>query len=259
MPALHGVGVLVTRAEQQAMPLCRLLETEGASTLRLPAIEIKAVGNRRETMAQLGALDAFDVVIFTSTNAVRFGASLLDQQRGLTLAAIGPATARALNLAGYRVAVQPRESFDSEGLLEHPRLEHSAGRRILIVKGVGGRPFLEQELAQRGAQVVAAEVYERVPANPSPELLAAVLDAFTLGAVQVITATSLDIAASLLVIAGSTLRDEFERVHWLVPGERIAHGLRELGLAAPVVQADSADDHDLVAALIRWRSSASGA
>ena len=53
MAALHGLGVLVTRAEQQAMPLCRLLETEGASTLRLPAIEIKAVGNRRETMAQL--------------------------------------------------------------------------------------------------------------------------------------------------------------------------------------------------------------
>ena len=60
----------------------------------------------------------------TSTNAVRFGASLLDQKRDLTLAAIGPATARALNLAGYRVAVQPRESFDSEGLLLHSRLEH---------------------------------------------------------------------------------------------------------------------------------------
>ncbi len=259
MPALHGLGVLVTRAEQQAMPLCRLLETEGASTLRLPAIEIKAVGNRRETMAQLGALEAFDVVIFTSTNAVRFGASLLDQKRDLTLAAIGPATARALNLAGYRVAVQPRESFDSEGLLMHPRLEHPAGRRILIVKGVGGRPFLEQELAQRGAQVVTAEVYQRVPAAPGPALLAAVLDAFILGAVQVITATSLDIAANLLLIGGSALRGEFERVHWLVPGERIEHGLRELGLAAPVVQADSADDHDLVAALIRWRSSVSGA
>lgn len=85
------------------------------------------------------------------------------------------------------------------------------------------------------------------------------LDGFTLGAVQVITATSLDIAANLLVIAGPALRDEFERVHWLVPGERIAHGLRELGVPAPVVQADSADDHDLVAALIRWRSSESGA
>jgi uroporphyrinogen-III synthase len=259
MPALHGVGVLVTRPEQQAMPLCRLLESQGATTLRLPAVEIRAVGNRRETAAQLGALDDFDVIIFTSTNAVRFGASLLDQKRDLTLAAIGAATARALNLAGYRVAVQPQETFDSDSLLLHPKLEHPAGRRILIIKGVGGRPFLEQELARRGAQVVTADVYQRVPANPSPALLAAVLESFTLGAVQVITATSLEIASNLLDIAGSALRREFERVHWLVPGDRIARGVRELGLPAPLVQAESAEDHDLVAALVRWRSSVSGA
>ena len=261
MPALQGVGVLVTRPEQQAMPLCRLLEIEGASTLRLPAVDIKPIGNRRETAAQLGALAEFDVIIFTSANAVRFGASLLDQKRDLTLAAVGPATARALNQAGYRVAVQPppNGTFDSEGLLRHPRLEHPAGRRILIIKGSNGRPFLEQELTRRGAQVVAAEVYQRVPAAPSPAVLAALLESFSAGAVQVITATSLEIAGNLLSMATPALRDEFERVHWLVPGERIAAGLRERGLSSPLVQAESAEDHDLVAALIRWRSSASGA
>jgi uroporphyrinogen-III synthase len=259
MLALHGVGVLVTRPEQQAMPLCRLLEIQGANTLRLPAVEIRAVGNRRETAARLGALEEFDVIIFTSANAVRFGASLLDQKRDLTLAAIGPATARALNLAGYRVAVQPRETFDSEGLLLHPKLEHPAGGRILIIKGAGGRSLLEDELAHRGARVVTADVYERVPTVPSPELLAAVLDSLTTGALHVITATSLGVAGNLLGMAGAALRDEFERANWLVPGERIAHGLRGLGLHAPVVLAESAEDHDLVAALVRWRSSVSGA
>jgi uroporphyrinogen-III synthase len=261
MSALQGVGVLVTRPEQQAMPLCRLLETEGASTLRLPAIEIKATGNRRETAAQLGALEDFDVIIFTSANAVRFGASLLDQQRDLTLAAIGPATARALNQAGYRVAVQapPRGAFDSESLLLHPRLEHPAGQRILILTGSNGRPFLEQELVRRGAQVRSAEVYRRAPATSSPAVLAALLDSFTAGAVQVITATSLEIANNLLAIATPALRGEFERVHWLVPGDRVAAGVRELGVSAPLLAAASADDHDLVAALVRWRSSVSGA
>ncbi len=148
------------------MPLCRLLELQGASTLRLPALEIKPVGNRRETAARLGALENFDVIIFTSANAVRFGASLLDQKRGLTLAAMGPATARALNHAGYRVAVQPPQTFDSESLLRHPKLERPAGSRILIIKGGNGRPFLEQELARRGAQVATADVYRRVPATP---------------------------------------------------------------------------------------------
>ena len=268
MPALHGVGVLVTRPEQQAMPLCRLLETQGASTLRLPAIEIKAAGDWRETLPRLGALRSFDVIIFTSANAVRFGASLLDQQRDLTLVAIGPATARALNQAGYRVAgvrpaavsaVPTRGGFDSETLLMHPKLERPAGQRILIITGSNGRPFLEQELIRRGAEVVTAEVYRRVPVTLSPAVLASLLDSFKDGAVQVITATSLEIADSLLRLATPALRGEFERVHWLVPGERVAAGVRELGLAAPLVSATSAEDQDLVSALVRWRSSVSGA
>jgi uroporphyrinogen-III synthase len=224
-------------------------------------VEIKPIGNRRETAAQLGALAEFDVIIFTSANAVRFGASLLDQKRDLTLAAMGPATARALNHAGYRVAVLPPPGglFDSESLLRHPRLEHPAGRRILIIKGSGGRPFLQDELAGRGAEVAAVDVYQRVPATPSQAVLSALLESFVGGAVQVITATSLEIAGNLLDMATPALRDEFERVHWLVPGERIAAGLRERGLSSPLLQAESAEDHDLVAALVRWRSSVSGA
>jgi uroporphyrinogen-III synthase len=241
------------------MPLCRLLEMQGATTLRLPAVEIKAFGNRREIAARLGALEQFDVIVFTSSNAVRFGAPLLDLKRDLTLAAMGPATARALNQAGYRVALQPRQGFDSESLLEHPRLEHPAGRRILIIKGNNGRPLLEQELVRRGAAVVAADVYQRVLPAPGPAALAALMDRFTQGAVQVITATSLEIGGNLLEMANAALREEFERVHWLVPGERVAAGLRQRGLSAPLLPADSAEDHDLVAALIRWRSSASGA
>jgi len=107
--------------------------------------------------------------------------------------------------------------------------------------------------------VVAADVYQRVPTTPSSAVLAALLASFTAGAVQVITATSLEIADTLLKVATPALRREFERVHWLVSGERVAQGLRELGLQAPLLQADSAEDQDLVAALVRWRSSVSGA
>src|SRR5271167_211597 len=259
MPALHGVGVLVSRPELQAMPLCRLLESLGASTLRLPAVEIKPLGDQRALAAQLGALESFDLIIFTSANAVRFGASVLGQKRDLALAAIGSATARALNLAGYRVAVQPVASTDSEGLLQHPRLEHLAGHRILMIKGSNGRQLLEQELTRRGAQVVRADVYQVVPATPSAATLTAVLEKFAAGEMHVITATSLSLAGALLKLAPADLRREFERVHWLVPGERIASGLRERGLQAPLLQADSAEDQDLLAALIRWRSSVSGA
>ena len=261
MPPLDGVGVLVTRPEFQAMPLCRLLESLGATTLRLPAIEIKPLKDRRE---QLGGLENFDVILFTSANAVRFGVSFLDQKRDLTLAALGPATSRALNQAGYRVAIQPGESFDSEGLLAHSRLEHVAGHRILIVKGTHGRDLLQQELSRRGATVVCADVYERVPAIFGGAALKTVLERFTAGELQVITATSLEIGAALLKLAppgapAPELRNEFERAHWLVPAERVALGLRELGLNAPLLLADSAEDQDLAAALVRWRASVSEA
>src|ERR1700761_3533398 len=257
---LMGVGVLVTRPEFQAMPLCRLLESFGATTRRLAVIEIKPLKDRRVLTEQLGILENFDVILFTSANAVRFGVSFLDQKRNLTLAAVGPATSRALNQAGYRVAIQPGDSFDSEALLSHPRLERVAGHRILIVKGRHGRGLLQQELTRRGATVISADVYERVPAIFSAAALEAVQERFAAGEMQVITATSLEIGAALLRLAaivpaplgsaalGSApleLRHEFERAHWLVPGERVAEGLRELGLRAPLLRADSAEDQDL--------------
>ena len=256
---LQGVGVLVTRPDLQAMPLCRLLEAQGATTLRLPALEIRPLKARRELAEHFGALHDFDVIIFTSANAVRFGVSFLDQKRDLTLAAIGPATARAINQAGYRVAINPSGAFDTEGLLSNPKLAHVSGHRVLVVKGGDGRQLLQQELTRRGATVASVDVYERVPARPSVAALAEVLQRFAAGDVQVITATSLQTGEALLNMATPPLRSEFERAHWLVPSERVASGLRGLGLQAPLLQADSAEDQDLVAALIRWRSSVSGA
>jgi uroporphyrinogen-III synthase len=259
MLPLHAVGVLVTRPELQAMPLCRLLESLGATTWRLAVVEIRPLKDRRALTEQLGGLENFDVILFTSANAVRFGVSFLDQKRDLTLAALGPATSRALNQAGYRVAIQPGESFNSEALLAHSRLGHVAGHRILIIKGTHGRDLLQQELTRRGATVVCADVYERVPADLSPAALEAVQRRFAAGEVQVITATSLEIGAALLKLATPALRREIERVHWLVPGERVASGLRELGLEAPLLRADSAEDQDFAAALVRWCAGVSDA
>jgi uroporphyrinogen-III synthase len=119
--------------------------------------------------------------------------------------------------------------------------------------------MLQQELVRRGATVVSADVYERAPAIPDAAALTAVRERFAAGAMHAITATSLEVGRNLLGLATPELRCEFERVHWVVPGERIASGLRELGLKAPLLQARSAEDQDLVTALIRWRTSVSGA
>jgi uroporphyrinogen-III synthase len=259
MLALHGVAVLVTRPAQQAAPLCHLLETEGATAIRLPSLEIKPCADRQELMTRLGPIEAFDLVIFTSANAVIFGAQLLNQRRGFKLAAIGPATARALDHLDYRSTLTPASGFSSEQLLLHPELQRLTDRRVLIVKGLRGRDLLRAQLAERGAQVMVAEVYQRETAKHTPEDLAVLEARFARGAIKVITATSVEIAAGLLALATPALRRDFDRVHWLVPSARVAAALRERGVAAPILQADSAEDHDLVAAIKRWRSSVSGA
>ncbi len=257
--ALEGLGVLVTRPKPQSAPLCRRLEQEGARAVCFPTLSIEPYGERRALTAQLGPLGEFDLVIFVSANAVRFGATLIEQRRDVALAALGPATARALNAAGYRVAVQPESGIDSEGLLEHPRLKSAAGKRFLIVKGAGGRPLLEEELRRRGAAVSIAEVYRRVRAQPVPGEIEALGAELESGALRVVTVTSVEIAEALLELTGPALRAALERAVWVVPGARVAAAVRELGVGASLLIAASAEDHSLVEALTRWRAGESGA
>jgi uroporphyrinogen-III synthase len=261
MGALSGLGVLVTRPELQAMPLCRLLEAQGAITTRLPAIDIRPSGDRDAVRASVGDLGNFDVVIFLSANAVRYGAALLEQRRDLNLAAVGPATLRALNQAGYRVSIVPSAGFDSEGLLAHPRLQKLTGQRVLIIRGVGGRELLEQGLEERGAAITACAVYERHRSIPDEASLTAVGQLLASGALHVVTATSLEIAASLLALRAARpgLLAGLVNLHWLLASQRLVAEVQALGLNAPLLVAESAEDQALVEALARWRSSASGA
>jgi uroporphyrinogen-III synthase len=255
---LSGLGVLVTRPEQQAAALCDMLAAEGAEAVRLPAIDIIPAGDQRK-LVRLESGPPFDFLIFTSANAVRFGHAAIPPGCGAKIAAIGPATARALAQSGHPVALTPGADFDSESLLRSPELEHLDGRRALIIKGEGGRELLQAELARRGAEVVTAEVYRRARTVHDPGRLASIAARLRAGEIHIVTATSTEIGETLLAMPQPALRREFGRVHWLVPGARVAAALRKRGLEAPVVQADSAEDQDLLAAIIRWRSSVSGA
>ncbi len=256
---LTGIGVVVTRPEQQAGPLCRLLEARGAQVERLPAIAIVEHPRRRETLAALKSQPDFDLIIFTSANAVRFGEPLLAQRRDLTLAAIGPATARALNQAGYRVGVAPAAGFTSEHLLAHPRLKSLQGSHVLLIKGEGGRDLLQTELAARGARVSIAAVYERRPAQPSPERLAHLQKAFDEGRIQFVTASSLEVAQQLLALAPGPLRAHFLEASWVTPSARVSEALAAAGVRGRILTAPSADDQEVLAELLRWRAAESGA
>ena len=258
MSEIEGLGILVTRPEPQAGPLARRLAECGARVYRLPAIELKPRDDRAAQRASLGPLDRFHWIVFVSANAVRFGVSLLEERRDLRLAAVGPATAAALNHAGFRVALVPTQGYDSEALLASTELGHVEGQRILIVRGGGGRELLAEELRARGAEVSYVEVYERHQAHPIPGAVAAVEDEWRRGLIDIVTATSPELLRALFEILSPEGRQLLARTALLTGGARIAATARQIGLVGPLVVAAEPDDEGLLDALLKWRRHTSG-
>ena len=159
------------------------------------------------------------------------------EQRDLPLAAIGPATARALNQAGYRVSVQPvgglrfgKPAAPSEAGIGRgqPDVARQGQRRP--------RPPGARARAPRRGGVPRRGVSARVRRRPRRRSRA-LESRFAQREIQVITATSVEIGANLLALATPALRRYFDAAHWLVPSARVAEVLRERGSGAPVVRA----------------------
>lgn len=252
MTRLTGIGVLVTRPEHQAQNLCRLIEAEGGGAIHYPALVIQPRPDRAAVRAAVGPADRYDLVVFVSANAVRHGADLLDQRRDVPIASVGQATAAALNAAGYRVSLMSPDGADSESLLALPELAHMSGQRVLIVRGSGGRELIAEALTARGADVQYAEVYTRVPAQPSDELQAQIEQLWRHGGISVYTATSVELLESLIGIVTRRCRELMDSTPLLTGSRRVAEAAGRLGLGSPVVLADAPDDAALTAALVRW-------
>ena len=153
---LHGRTVAVTRARAQASALAARLRTLGAAVVEAPAIRIAPLETR------LPPLTGYDLVCVTSPNGADL---LLDRLRdarelaGITVAAIGPGTARALRARGVEPDVVPERAV-AEGLVE--ALRDTPVRRALIARGAEGRDVLPDALRERGAEVDVIALYETV-------------------------------------------------------------------------------------------------
>ena len=123
--ALNGLGVLITRPEHQAGPLCQRIEQHGGVTIRCPTLVIREPRNWAPALALFDRLAEYDLAIFTSANAVDRAMPPIRERGGfpprLEIAAIGQATARALAHHGIDRCLQPKAGFTSEALLALPR------------------------------------------------------------------------------------------------------------------------------------------
>ena len=243
-PDLHGAGVLVTRPARQAEPLCRAIEAAGGRPIRFPVLEIRDPPDAAAAHALLADAAQFDLLLFVSANAVERATPWLPVRVDAKIAAVGEATARALEAAGLAPSLVPAGRFDSEGLLALPALQAVAGWRVLIVRGTGGRTLLADTLAARGATVRHAEVYRRALPDVDPAPLLRDWER----RVHLVVATSNDVLDNLLALLGEAGACKALATPLVVVSERMATHARSAGFGCVVV-ADGAGDAAIVDAL----------
>jgi uroporphyrinogen-III synthase len=197
---LAGVRVLVGRARHQAGALSGELRRLGAQVLEIPFIEIRKPRSFRSLDSALKSLDSYDWLILTSVNGVeamwqrleklripvrsREGhgpaggvkseiKAALTAERQLQIAAIGPATKKAIEHRGLKVDVMPKE-YVAESVVRSLR-RRVRGKSVLLVRAKVARDVIPRELRKAGAHVDVVEAYETVVPESSRRRLQAVL------------------------------------------------------------------------------------
>src|SRR5665213_473371 len=189
MKPLQGKQILITRARHQAQTLATALEDHGAEVLAIPAIEIVPPDSYDALDAALRDARKYQWLILTSVNGVEVLVERLEKLARKTfappqialhspgilkIAAMGPATARALEVHGLPVDVVP-ERYVAESLVEALR-EQVFGQNVLLVRAKVARDAVPIELEKAGAVVDVVEAYQTVVPAASCDALRQVFD-----------------------------------------------------------------------------------
>ena len=244
---LTGIGIAITRPIDQAKKLSALIEQAGGTPILFPLIEITPLNDYSQFEAVIQPITDYDWAIFISSNAVQNGMPRLVKNGippHLKFAAIGPITASELQSFGIKDVLIPQGRFDSESLLTLPEMTNVAGKKILIVRGLGGRDVLVEILKTRGAQVTFAECYQRENPQTNCNLLAQLYSDKKLHGIVV---TSSEAMRHLLDLARDA--DWLRYVTLFVNHARVAELPTLLGLKVRVANAPG--DESMLASLMQ--------
>jgi len=163
-----SLTVLVTRPATQADGWVDRLRECGIDARALPLLAIDPVADTTALQSTWHQLEALDLVMFVSPNAVHgfFNARPpgATWPPALRAAATGPGSVQALSTAGVpqgRCVAPTQAPFDSSALWARLRDEGWSGRRVLVVRGDGGRDEFAQALRDAGATVTFVQAYAR--------------------------------------------------------------------------------------------------
>ncbi len=239
---MFGKRIAITRTREQASELRVALETLGAEVIEIPTIEIRPPASWETLDGAIGRLKEFDYLLVTSANGVRFffqrlwaaGRDARDL-KGLTIGAIGPATAAEFAKSGIRVDFVPRE-YRAEGLVEALAQRDIRGKSFLIPRAKVARDLAPRALTERGARVEVVEAYETV----TPEFPPGELERLLSPRPDAITFTSSSTATHFAKLAGDrSVSEVLGGVAVASIGPITSETVRKLGLAVTVEAAES--------------------
>jgi uroporphyrinogen-III synthase len=240
---MRGRTILVTRQREQAGEMIREIELRGARAVVVPMIATGPPPSWTECDAAIGRLGTYDMLFFTSVNAVEsfvgrtrilgVPASALAHARAL---AVGDATASALGRSGIPVVFVPGE-FTGASLASAP-VGPLAGKRVLLPRGNVARDTVPGVLRERGAIVDTVTVY----ATTRPEGIVA--ESFVRrvlsGEFDVVTFASPSAAANFgALFRAGELSAVPDHARIAVIGPTTADAARALGLPPDIIARES--------------------
>src|SRR5580658_4039280 len=244
-PPLAGLRIVVGRARHQASALSSGLRKLGAEVVEIPFIEIRKPRSYKPLDSALKNLKDCDWLILTSVNGVDALWERLHelgltkkQLKHLKVAAIGPATKKAIEKRGIKVNVVPEE-YVAESVVKSLR-DQVAGKRVLLARARVARDVIPRELRRLGALVDVVEAYETViPESSRTKLRTILKDAKRRP--HVITFTSSSTVRNFVALLGKNMSrrrprkpSAFDDVRFASIGPVTSSTLRELGLAVDI-------------------------
>lgn len=238
--------VLLTRPQGRNQLMEEALSLRNVSYLTTPLLHVKPTSNLNCQQID-SLLHHADIVIFISTNAVKFASITIADKwpSSAQYFAVGEATYLALKALGIHAEKAPDNCQQTEGLLSLATLKHVEDKHIVIVRGVGGREDLALELCQRKAYLSYWEVYQR--GCPELDISNICLQWKTVG-IDTIIITSGEILDNLVKTVPNELFAWLQTCHIIVPSSRVYDKAIAYGLST-ITNAKAANTNAMLTAL----------
>ena len=175
---LFGKRIAVTRSRHQSHKFGELLLDRGAEPVYVPTIDIEPIVPNTRLRTAIDRISSYDAIVFTSVNAVSiFFAHMRGSGKdaralsGITVIAIGSATAARLGVYGINPDLVPQE-YTSEGIVAVLKDFGTAGRNFLMPRAEQARDVIIDHIRLNGGTCTVIPIYRTsvpAPVEPPPE------------------------------------------------------------------------------------------